>query len=127
MQACRSAWTRAAKDVEHLRGYDWPGNVRQLIKVLKRSVYLGISLGDAIGEERRLGPLVKQPEDKAAAYPLWPLTPDQARPMDEVKRDYAARALDLHGGNIAATARALDIAINTLRSYLADRPADLIG
>ena len=105
------------KDVEHLRGYDWPGNVRQLIKVLKRSLYLDISLGNAINEERRLGPLVEQP-DEAAACPLWPLTADQVRPMDEVKRDYAARALELHGGNWAATARVLGIAVNTLRAYL---------
>ena len=113
----------SAKDVEHLRGYDWPGNVRQLIKVLKRSLYLDISLGNAINEERRLGPLVEQP-DEAAACPLWPLTADQVRPMDEVKREYAARALELHGGNWAATARALGIAVNTLRSYLSDPAAD---
>ena len=59
----------SAKDVRHLRSYDWPGNVRQLIKVLERSVYLAVSLGDAIDEERRLGPLVEQPEDEAAACP----------------------------------------------------------
>jgi transcriptional regulator with GAF, ATPase, and Fis domain len=108
----------SAKDVKHLRGYDWPGNVRQLIKVLKRSVYLAISLGDAIDEERRLGLLTEQPEGQAVACPLWPLTADQVRLMDEVKRDYAARALALHAGNVAATARALGIAVNTLRAYL---------
>ena len=114
----------SAKDVQHLRGYDWPGNVRQLIKVLKRSVYLGISLGQAIDEERRLGSLVEQPDGDARLCPLWPLTADQVLLMDELKREYAARALELHAGNVAATARALGIAINTLRSYLAGRAAD---
>jgi ActR/RegA family two-component response regulator len=40
--------------------------------------------------------------------------------MDEVKREYAGRALDLHEGNTAATARALGLAVNTLRSYQSD-------
>jgi len=108
------------KDIEHLRGYDWPGNVRQLIKVLKRSLYLGVSIGEAIDEERRLGPLADQSRDQGAACPLWPLTVDQVRPIREVRREYAARALELHGGNWAATARTLGIAVNTLRSYIND-------
>ncbi len=102
-----------------MKAYDWPGNVRQLIKVLKRSAYLGMSFGKAIDEERRLGPLVEQQEDGAAPCPFWPLTGDQVRPMDEAKRDYATRALELHGGNHAATARSLGIAVNTLRTYVA--------
>ena len=113
-----------ARDVKHLRGYDWPGNVRQLIKVLKRSVYLGMPLREAIDEERRLGPLVEQQESATPPCPLWPHTADQVRPMDDVKRDYAARALELHANNIAATARALGIAINTLRSYVTERVAE---
>jgi DNA-binding NtrC family response regulator len=111
----------SAKDVRDLRSYDWPGNVRQLIKVLKRSVYLGISIGKAIDEERQLGPLVEESEDEATHCPLWPLTADQVRSMDEVRSVYAARAVDLHAGNIAATARALGIAINTLRSYVTQK------
>ncbi len=109
----------SARDLAQLRSYDWPGNVRQLIKVLKRSLYLDISVTEAIDEDRRLGPLVDQVEEEGAASPLWPLTADQVRPMQEVRCEYAARALELHGGNLAATARALGIAGNTLRSYLA--------
>lgn len=47
---------------------------------------------------------------EAETGPLWPMTADHVRLMDEVKREYAARALELHAGNVAATARALGIA-----------------
>lgn len=94
----------SAKDVEYLRGYDWPVNVRELIKVLKRPLYLDIPLGDAIDEERRLDPLLEQPDDAAALCPLWPLAAHQVRSIEEVKREYAARALELNGGNWAPTA-----------------------
>ena len=39
--------------------------------------------------------------------------------MREVRREYAARALELHTGNYTVTARAPVIAINTLKAYLA--------
>jgi hypothetical protein len=39
---------------------------------------------------------------------------------DEV-HGYAARALKLNGGNYTATAKALGIAVNTLKAYLAER------
>ncbi|NLW50721.1 MAG: sigma 54-interacting transcriptional regulator [Candidatus Brocadiaceae bacterium] len=109
----------SAQDVEHLRGYDWPGNVRQLIKVLKRAACLGMSPADAIDEERALGPLVEQAEGEAAGGRLWPQSAEDVRTMAEMRADYAACALALHAGNLSATARRLDIAVNTLKSYLA--------
>ena len=53
------------------------------------------------------------------------MTAGNIKPMREVKREYAARALELNGGNYTATAKALGIAINTLRSYLAEGPSDM--
>jgi DNA-binding NtrC family response regulator len=32
----------SAKDYKALNAYDWPGNVRQLMKIVKRSVYLAV-------------------------------------------------------------------------------------
>jgi len=108
----------AAKDLQLLQGYDWPGNVRQLIKVLKRATYLGMPLGEVIEEERSLGVLVEVEKDMSGRSPLWPLSADEIQPMREVRRQYAARALELNGGNITATAKMLGVAVNTLRSYL---------
>lgn len=103
---------------KQLHAYDWPGNVRQLIQVLKRTVYLELRLQDAIAEERRLGPLVSC-DDAGADCGLLPSSKDEILPMEEVRRRYAQQALSLCGGNLQATARALGIAVNTLRSWLA--------
>ncbi len=69
-----------------------------------------------IAEERRLGGLT--PPGEGPADGLWPLAAEDVRPIREVQRAYAARAFELSGGNYAATARALGIAVNTLRAYL---------
>jgi ActR/RegA family two-component response regulator len=39
-------------------------------------------------------------------------------PIREVRSTYCQRALELHDGNLTATARALGVALNTLKSYL---------
>ena len=107
------------EDIRHLRSYDWPGNVGQLIKVLKRSVYLELPLSEVIDRERELGALVVVEGDDAGQHGLWPVAPKDIRPMREVRREYATRALQLHAGNYTVTARALGIAVNTLKAYLA--------
>jgi DNA-binding NtrC family response regulator len=108
----RSGTKLEARAMQALRAYDWPGNVRQLIKVLKRSLYLDQPVDAVIAEERRLGSL-------EPACELWPASAADVRPIREVQRAYAARAFELNSGNYAATARALGIAVNTLRAYLA--------
>ena len=80
--------------------------MRQLIKVLKRSLCLRLPIGKVLDEERRLGPLVETAGDGGGEARLWPSTADEVRPIREVREEYAARALELHGGNLAATARA---------------------
>lgn len=100
---------------ERLCEYHWPGNVRQLLKVLKRMVYLDVSVEQALREERQFDSMGPSSADDAV---LWPGTPDGIRTIEEVKCRYASRALELCGGNRAETARKLDISPNTLRSYL---------
>ena len=107
------------EDVRHLRSYDWPGNVRQLIKVLKRSVYLELPLSEVIDRERELGALVVVEAEETGQHPLWPLAAKDIRPMREVRGEDATRALGLHAGNYTATGKALGIAVNTLKAYLA--------
>lgn len=100
-----------------LTDYDWPGNVRQLIKLVDRAVLLDMTIDEAIQEERELGEVREgDGEDKLSLLPNdW----RSVRPMDEVQRQYAHQAWILHDKNYATTARALGVAENTLRySYL---------
>ncbi len=99
-------------DMDRLAGFDWPGNVRQLIKVLKRVHYLGRPLSLVLDEERALS------NGKESEGGWWPGAPDEIRPIRQVQSEYARRALALNKGNYTATAKQLGIAANTLRSYV---------
>ncbi|MFW6189119.1 MAG: sigma 54-interacting transcriptional regulator [Planctomycetota bacterium] len=106
------------RELEELRDYRWPGNVRQLIKVLKRALYLDRPVEDVLSEERQLGSLTAEAEQEG--NPLWPSDREEIRPVREIRDEYALRALELNDGNYSATARMLGIAVNTLRSYVSD-------
>ncbi|MFW6456699.1 MAG: helix-turn-helix domain-containing protein, partial [Planctomycetota bacterium] len=112
--------------LEMLERHPWPGNVRQLIKVLKRMAYLEISLTEALSHEECL--TVKEPPNGGEAESFLPETRDDIRSMDWVKSAYAARALETNDNNKSDTARRLDISPNTLKAYLEigekDEPAE---
>ncbi len=108
------------QDRKELLDYDWPGNVRQLIYVLRRVVYLDMPVSDAVAEERQLGPLAPGNDD-AQADGLLPRVAGDIQPINNVQRRYAERALSLCGGNLTQTAQALGIAVNTLRSWLSSK------
>jgi transcriptional regulator with PAS, ATPase and Fis domain len=100
-----------------LTEYDWPGNVRQLIKLLDRAVLLDMTIDEAIQEERELGEVREGDDDDELS--LLPTDRRSVRPMEDVQRDYARQAWILHDKNYSATARALGVAENTLRyNYL---------
>jgi DNA-binding NtrC family response regulator len=103
-------------DLTSLAQYEWPGNVRQLLKVLRRSAFLGQPVSEVVREESDLGPLV--PGGDSPPAPLWPEQAGDVMPIREVRSTYCQRALELHDGNLTATARALGVALNTLKSYL---------
>ena len=101
-----------------LHAYDWPGNVRQLIQVLRRAGYLGLGVAAVLAEERRLGLHVHEEE----ADTDWsPGCAEEVLRFDEVRRRYAQRALSACGGSLQAAARALGVSVNTLKGWLADR------
>ena len=104
------------RDIGLLREYEWPGNVRQLIQVLKRWACLGGTLRELLGEERQLGLTVG--DGISTPSGLLPTTKDAVKPLEEIRREYAAHALALHDGKIAATAKALGIAVNTLKKLV---------
>ncbi|MCC6489495.1 MAG: sigma-54-dependent Fis family transcriptional regulator [Candidatus Hydrogenedentes bacterium] len=105
------------RDWRLLKDYDWPGNVRQLIKLVDRAVLLGLTVPEALREERELGEVREARENEALN--LLPTERRQVRPLDDVVRQYAHNAWLLHDKNYSATAKTLGIAENTLRySYL---------
>lgn len=108
--------TRA--DWDAIRAFDWPGNVRQFLNVLKRTAYLGRPLTELLEEEQ-------VPEDNSTIVSrdglmrlFCPDTPEEVLPAQEVYRAYLKQVLELFDGNIMRTARALEIAPNTLRKHV---------
>jgi transcriptional regulator with PAS, ATPase and Fis domain len=99
----------APEALECLRLYDWPGNVRELENVIERAVVL--SSGAAI-----------QPEDLAIpapenSPPLAGAARYQMR-LEAVEQEVLREALQAHGGDKRAAARALGIALSTLYAKL---------
>jgi DNA-binding NtrC family response regulator len=113
------------KDRQRLAAYRWPGNVRQLVKIIDRAVMLGIGVNEALEEEEALGELEAWPDD-APETPdrLMPRSPDEVLTIDALHYRYAKHVLALFGGNKTAAAEALGIRPNTLRySYLKEEKA----
>jgi DNA-binding NtrC family response regulator len=108
--------TLSSADFKALQAYDWPGNVRQLLKLIDRAVLLDMSIPHALAEEIALGDLLEDATQANAA--LLPTSKHQVRTLDEITKAYARHAWEIHDQNIAATAKALGIAENTLRYKL---------
>ncbi|MFP4499851.1 MAG: sigma-54-dependent transcriptional regulator [Candidatus Hydrogenedentota bacterium] len=113
--------TFAADDYAAFQTYPWPGNVRQLIKLVDRAVLLDMTAAEAIAEEQALGELVAYDTGAEDAPPsgrngLWPRTPADVVSLKTVQQHYARRAWELHNQNTTQAARALGITANTLRN-----------
>jgi DNA-binding NtrC family response regulator len=102
-----------------LLAYDWPGNVRELRNAVERAVVM------AEGEEIEAADLPAQLT--ASAAPLGPVDAALAdlpfaeareRALDAFDRVYLQAALERHGGNVSATARALDMHRQSLQKKL---------
>ena len=102
-----------------LVAYDWPGNVRELRNVLERAVVLAetdeIDLAAlpprVTGNTSASGPI-------DAALADLPYTEARDRAMDAFERSFLAAALERHGGNVSATARALGLHRQSLQKIL---------
>lgn len=109
------------KDWNLLKEYSWPGNVRQLIKLVRRATYMNMPLSEALDEERNLGSLAPESDQTGADIKcaIWPNSREDVIALDGVNEMYASRALELFHGNHAATRKALGIGHhNTLKKLL---------
>ncbi len=96
-------------EVEELKTYDYPGNVRQLFAILERAAIFGDSFTKVIAEERATLTSARA----AAAQELEP--PDD---LETVIRNHVRRVCDKYNGNVALASKALGKAQNTVRKYL---------
>jgi sigma-54 dependent transcriptional regulator, acetoin dehydrogenase operon transcriptional activator AcoR len=105
---------RIADDVLALfRRHKWPGNFRQLTNLLRTAMIMA-------GDEEEIG-LAHMPDDflDDIAAPPPALAAPAGQPalganLEEVELAAILRALEAHGGNVSATARALGVSRNTI-------------
>jgi two-component system, NtrC family, response regulator HydG len=102
-----------------LLAWDWPGNVRELRNAIERAVVL------AEGERLELADLPLRiagastplrPADAALAE--LPFHDARARVLEAFDRSFLAAALERHGGNVSATARALGLHRQSLQKLM---------
>jgi transcriptional regulator with GAF, ATPase, and Fis domain len=111
-----------------LKGYDWPGNIRQLENFIHRAVVIAegssVTLNDLPPELVEGLPDAKEPPQADLA---WDGEPDgwpreglraEREERDRSERERLVRALAAAGGNKAEAARALGLARSTLISRL---------
>ena len=102
-----------------LLSWDWPGNVRELRNALERAVVM--TSGDAI-RAADLPPHMRESAaplraDEAVLADL-PFVEARDRAVDAFERAYLTAALERHGGNVSATARALGLHRQSLQKML---------
>ena len=102
-----------------LLAHDWPGNVRELRNALERATVL------AEGETIELVDLPVRITDSTvplrptdAALAELPYAEARARTIEAFDRSFLTAALERHGGNISATARALEVHRQSLQKML---------
>ena len=99
-----------------LRRYDWPGNVRQLLNVIRNIV----ALNDGRTVTRAMLPadIVRQaatrPDKAAADNDMSCLDRLLQFPLCEIERRVIERSLYLNGNSVPRAARALGVAPSTL-------------
>lgn len=102
----------------------WPGNVRELRVEARAAAQQALLQGAPRVEAGHLGPGAgtafgtAAPPVDAPPAPSGAAAPARHRPLDEDERSRVEQALRHHGGNVAATARALGMHRTQLRRLL---------
>jgi two-component system response regulator HydG len=99
----------APETLELLQYYDWPGNVRELENVIERAMVF--SNGEVIQPEDLAFPALR-----SAPFPAG-TSPYQIR-LEATEHEVLREALQAHGGDKRAAARALGLGLSTLYAKL---------
>jgi DNA-binding NtrC family response regulator len=102
-----------------LLGHDWPGNVRELRNALERALLLadGDEIAAADLPATVVGGAAPLRPAEAAAADL-PFAEARRRAVDAFDRAFLSAALERHGGNVSAAARALGLHRQSLQKLL---------
>ena len=92
--------------------YSWPGNVRQLLNVMRSIAVL--HRGGVVTRAMLPEALQDAPADRDRPLPVLRVQDLTDRPLAEVERLVIEAALDRHGGSVQQAARMLDLAPSTL-------------
>ena len=96
------------EQIEALKTYDYPGNVRELRNLLERASVLGeTDFNQLLIDHRQMVSSLKSPRDEEV--------PDN---LDAAIRRHIRRVYDKYEHNLTRTAQALDASRNTVRKYL---------
>ncbi|MBC7138222.1 MAG: sigma-54-dependent Fis family transcriptional regulator [Defluviimonas sp.] len=112
----------------HFRSHPWPGNVRQMLNVLRNVVVLNdgaIVTAAMLPPDLRPGPARASARERvtegftegstpAALAPSLPLDELMGRPLAEVERRVIEATLARHGGSVPRAARVLAVSPSTL-------------
>jgi DNA-binding NtrC family response regulator len=112
------AFTTLDEEVRALfRSLAWPGNVRQLLNVVRHVVVLnnGDTLTRAMLPAELLGDTARDtPARQAERAPVLTLDALVGKPLAEVERLVIEATISTHGGSIPRAARVLDVSPSTL-------------
>jgi hypothetical protein len=100
-----------SKDTYLVRGFAWPGNFRQLEKMVRQ--YLIRGRIEETNKPSQVGPAVPKPANAFLS--------EYNRPMADLKREYANVVLQMAGGMKKEAARRLDIDVRSLDKILKTR------
>ena len=131
----RHIWSRLAPkrkplskdDLAAIEAYEWPGNVRELSNVLERAaLFDDLSIADLVAEERAEASRLEELSTAEASAPApsrpaaSPAPSGSDETLDAAIRTHVRNVYERHGRNLAETARALNVARNTVRRHLAE-------
>jgi two-component system, repressor protein LuxO len=94
------------------RRYSWPGNIRQLLNVLRNVVVL--NKGGLVTLDMLPDGLAEVPHATKSTVEPNPLDAIIGKPLAEIERMVIEAVLNQHGGSVSRAARSLEIAPSTL-------------
>lgn len=103
--------------------YDWPGNIRQFINLLKRAIYMQAPFREILSSEIQILSTADSIHALSSAKDLLLFRPNdrsQVKPESAIRKSYLKHVLAIFEGNLTQAAEALELSINTLRKWVSE-------
>lgn len=106
----------STKDWKAANSYNWPGNIRQFINLLRRAAYLKITLAEAINQEIKEEGNLNSGQAKGSF--AFPNEKSEILPEEQLRKKYLQHVFELHDKNYINAASSLKMSVNTLKRWL---------